>query len=77
LRQGGKGDVLISVKVERKGCPSPVVPANAGTHTPRPSLLEKTDSDRRAKQFPPVVMGPCVRTRACTHLVRPIDSGLG
>src|SRR3984893_15754763 len=24
----------------------------------------------------PVVMGPCFRTRACTHLVRRIDSGL-
>src|SRR5882672_9727903 len=26
-----------------------VVPANAGTHTPRPELLEKEDNDQRAK----------------------------
>jgi hypothetical protein len=35
-----------------------VVPAKAGTHTPRPMLLRKKDNDQRAKQLPPVVMGP-------------------
>jgi hypothetical protein len=38
-----------------------VVPAKAGTHTPRPVLLEKKDNDQRAKQFPLVVMGPGLR----------------
>src|SRR5438046_64771 len=41
--------------------PIAVVPANAGTHTPRPWLLKKEDNDQRVKQLPPVVMGPCVR----------------
>jgi hypothetical protein len=31
LRQGGKGGVLISVKLQQNECPSLVVPANAGT----------------------------------------------
>src|SRR5882672_6039783 len=34
-----------------------VVPANAGSHTPRPSCWNEADNDRRAKQLPPVVMG--------------------
>src|SRR5262245_44400142 len=38
-----------------------VVPAQAGTHTPRPLLSEKIDNDLRANQFPPVVMGPGLR----------------
>jgi len=38
-----------------------VVPAKAGTHTPRPALLEKKDNDQRVKQFPLVVMGPGLR----------------
>jgi hypothetical protein len=38
-----------------------VVPAYAGTHTPRPLLLKKEDNAHREKQLPPVAMGPGVR----------------
>jgi hypothetical protein len=38
-----------------------VVPANAGTHAPRPNLLEKEDNDQRITQLALVVMGPGVR----------------
>ena len=38
-----------------------VVPAQAGTDTPQPALLEKEDNDVREKQFPLVVMGPGLR----------------
>jgi hypothetical protein len=38
-----------------------VVPAQAGTHTPQPILLEKEDNDQRAKQLSLVVMGPGLR----------------
>jgi hypothetical protein len=37
-----------------------VVPANAGTHTPRPLVLEKT-RQRTSHQLRSVAMGPCVR----------------
>ena len=38
-----------------------VVPANAGTHTPRPRDLSKCPLFGFVQQRPPVVMGPCVR----------------
>jgi hypothetical protein len=64
-----------------------VVPANAGTHTPRLEWLEKEDNDQRAKQGALVVMGPCVRRddsvatltsiNRNTRLARDLDPALG
>ena len=44
-----------------------VVPANAGTHTPRLLLLEKTGNADLIEQFRPVVMGPCARAQLRTR----------
>ena len=38
-----------------------VVPANAGTHTPRPMLSKAGWSTTSFQQLPPVAVGPCVR----------------
>src|SRR5712691_9034888 len=38
-----------------------VVPAKAGTHTPRRILFEKKWSTALLQQLPTVVMGPCFR----------------
>jgi len=39
----------------------------AGTHTPRPVLLEKKDNDWRANQLPLVAMGPGPRAQLRTR----------
>src|SRR6202790_5622474 len=62
------------LKNDRHGEFQRVVPANAGTHTAR--TLVWALEQRPFSLLRPGVMGPCVRTRACTHLVRRIDSGL-
>jgi len=48
-------------KMEMEAAAALVVPAKAGTHTPRPEFVGKKDHDLCAKQFPLVVMGPGLR----------------